>query len=191
MLEVFPQVTLWRGDFLARKPIVALIGQQEPAELDPGAMRGYMRRLGRHEDASDEALEALAALMYAGNLTMASELFAASPLNTDDRPLIEFLAPVTQREQRHGTISWLVSAELARFYGELRDRAPIARDPYLTRLDDRQRQFVRAGDVLYEAVVSRDLGDRKRALERAGEFRDLVPWDVERMFRNRLEEIER
>ena len=37
MLEVFPQVTFWRGNFRAGKPIALLVGRTDDAPLDPAS----------------------------------------------------------------------------------------------------------------------------------------------------------
>ena len=37
MLEVFPQVTVWRGDFAARKPIIGLLGHKQVRPLSKSA----------------------------------------------------------------------------------------------------------------------------------------------------------
>jgi len=56
-------------------------------------VRGALLRLPDwSRDAQFATLQGLV-MLYAGDLTAVADLFAGALLNTDDRPLIEFLAP--------------------------------------------------------------------------------------------------
>ena len=56
-------------------------------------------------------------MLYAGNLSAVTDLFASAPLNTDDRPLIEFLAPrLTRVAATFGNADWFTGENLASFY---------------------------------------------------------------------------
>ena len=146
MLETFPQVTLWRGDFYRSRPIVALAGHTDASPLDPGAMARAARRLGEDRAQPPDSLaDANPFVYYAGNLTANRELFANAPINTDDRPLIEYLAPMTQRDQTVGRASWLTGDELLGLLDELNSLTPPAEDRMLTQLTSRQKQCVQAG----------------------------------------------
>ncbi|MGY6412385.1 MAG: fused MFS/spermidine synthase [Alkalilacustris sp.] len=96
MAEVFPELTLWRGDLYPERSILALVGRMDAAPLDPGTLARQWRALTVAPDTDnipDDILTARALKFYAGNA--ASGLFAHAPLNTDDRPWIEYLAPRT------------------------------------------------------------------------------------------------
>ena len=108
---------------------------------------------------------------YAGNLSEADGLIPPGPINTDDRPLVEYLAPMTQREERAGTAGWFNSTELADFLRRLAELAPPARDPHLGRLTAAQRDFVTAGLSYYEGAVASQLG---RSAEAEAHFRDFA-----------------
>lgn len=186
MTEVFPQVTLWRGDFLTRQPIAALVGQDGRATLDPAAMAAGMRRLGQHPGASDRTLEALSCLLYAGNVTASADLLRDVPVHTDDRPLLEMLSARTQSDVHASTARWLTGGELAALYDALAKATPPDADPYLRDLDAEQRGFVGAGRILYRSLVALVDGRDEEARELRDQFRDLVPFGTFEMFRNRL-----
>lgn len=186
MSEVFPVVTLWRGDFLTRQPIVALIGQDTGARLDPEGMAAGMRNLGLHPGASDESLEALSCLLYAGNVTASAALFRDAPVHTDDRPLLEMLAARTQSDVHADAARWLTGPELESLYEDLARIQPLESDPYLAHLDAEQRTFVAAGRILYRSLVALVEGRAEEARSLREQFRDLVPFGTWEMFRGRL-----
>ncbi len=157
MQAVFPQVTLWRGDLYSQRSIVALVGARDPAPLDPDSLLS-------HADAltggirSQDYLEGLSLRFYAGNITQ-SGIFADVPLNTDDRPLIEYMAPRTHRAVITGEARFVTGEERDALYAELEDLLPPDHDPYLAALSDAQRDHVRAGRL---AALSRGLRARDR-----------------------------
>lgn len=157
LLEVFPHVTLWRGDFYANRPIVALIASATPMTLDAERLRAQVRRV---VPAADEL--ALPALLpfYAGNLGAARELIGAGPLNTDDRPVIEYLSPAAQWSGgAAGRPAWFVGMPLVEFFERLQAAVAADRDPYLSALSPSERRYVGAGTSYYRAVVSGLAGD--------------------------------
>lgn len=174
MLEVFPQVTLWRGDFFAEKPIVALIGHKREEPLDPVILTANAARLaGAGPD--QQRPKVLPFLLYAGNLSRNRKLFEGAPLNTDDRPVIEYLAPKSQRRERAGQAHWLTSFELADLYTQLMTRLPPEDDPYLSRLAPDQVGYVRAGLSYYKALVYRKANKHLQAQVFFRDFLARVP----------------
>ena len=171
MLTVFEQVTLWRGSFSAELPFAALVGAAGPTALDPGVIERNGRHLSGGAPLPDATALAVTLPFYAGNLSMADGLIPPGPINTDDRPLVEYLAPVTQREERAGAAGWFNSTELADFLRRLAELAPPARDPHLRRLTAAQRDFVTAGLSYYEGAVASQLG---RDAEAEAHFRDFA-----------------
>ncbi len=182
MSEVFPRVTLWRGDFRAETPSVALFGHASRFPLDlADVLRNVRLRIGAHE-ADDAVTEALALMFYAGNVTQSSELFADAPVNTEDHPVLEYIAPRTQRAVKSGAASWLNGEELVRLYRELEGATPPRLDYYLARLDDRQLDYQRAGFDLYELFVAHHQGDQELARQKLESFRRRAPARVVEMF---------
>jgi spermidine synthase len=156
LLDVFPHVTLWRGDFFPDRPILALVGSTRLIPLVPETIAARGREIARGE-VSPEAVRAVTLPFYGGHLSLAPQLLEAGALNTDDRPIVEYVAPITQREQRTGGASWLVGLELIAFMRALLDAVPPERDPYLSQLDRTGREWVRAGFHYHAAAVHRRL----------------------------------
>ncbi len=189
MLEVFPLVTLWRGDFLAGGGIAALIGHASEEPLDPELLVKGMRRLPGMGEVPEEVARAMTLLFYAGNLTAASNLFDEAPINSYDRPHIEYMAPRTQREQAAGRAQWLVDAELVALYDDLSERVPFDSDPYLSRLSDEGRSFVAAGLELQKAFIEAEAGNRVQARRHLAAFIDPIPYAVYRMLEPQLPDV--
>jgi len=144
MAQVFPELTLWRGDLYDERSIVALVGRNDATPLDPGTLAGQWRAM-TGDTAPDHVLSDRALKFYAGNA--ASGLFADAPVNTDNHPLIEYHAPRTHRAVIAGWAHWLTGARRDRLYTDLLAALPPEDDPYLARLTPDQRDLVRAGAV--------------------------------------------
>ena len=175
MLAVFDQVTLWRGTFSPETPFAAFVGAAEPTRLDPTVIERNGRHLSGGAPLPDAAALAVTLPFYAGNLSAAGGLIPPGPVNTDDRPLVEYLAPVTQREERAGTTGWFDSAELATFLRRLAASAPPSRDPHLALLTDAQRDYVTAGLSYYQGAVARRLGRDAEAERHFRDFAERIP----------------
>ncbi len=175
MLDVFEQVTLWRGSFSAELPFAAFVGATEPTTLDPAVIARNGLHLSGGAPLPDATALAVTLPFYAGNLSAADGLIPPGPVNTDDRPLVEYLAPVTQREERAGTTDWFRSTELAAFFRRLAELAPPARDPHLALLSDPQRDFVTAGLSYYQGAVARRLGRDAEAERHFRDFAQRIP----------------
>src|SRR5262249_24626336 len=135
-LTVFPQASLWRGDFYPDRPIVGLVGQLTPQPFDLGVLSQRLLRLPTwSRDALLASPQGLL-MLYAGRLTAVADLFAAAPLNTDDHPLIEFLAPRLTRMTAAGDKDWFTGESLAAFYDTLEARLRDTADPFLPLSDE-------------------------------------------------------
>jgi len=163
MMEVFPQVTLWRGIMAPGLETALLVGHKEahPLELDVVARRmseSPKASLWEKRDAPSSTMFRELLVRYCGNLTASSSLWDRYPINTDDRPVIEY--GYGGDEGRGG--SWLVGERLLELLGELLMANPPDRDPYLRSLASEEHAVVRAGLTLQLA----------RVLEKAGNGRD-------------------
>ena len=164
MLDVFPEVIVWRGDFSSDFPFVALAGANR---LIPLNVRSVVQKARAFEgaDLTPDAAQALTLPYYAGHLSMAAGVVPEGPLNLDDRPVIEYAAPISQRRQRAGEISWFNRTALLSFFEQVLEAVPPERDPYLSRLTDAERASVRAGLHYHAAAVYRATGDETRAAD--------------------------
>jgi spermidine synthase len=174
LLTVFPQVTLWRADFYPNRPVVALVGQFSSQPVDLTRVGDRLARLPAwSQDPLLVAPRALA-MLYAGPLTPAADLFAAAPLNTDDRPLLEFNAPRLTRINAAGDKDWFTGEALAAFYDTLATRTAAAPSPLLPRSDEVE-QAQRAGGLLYRYALAATAGDSDSAAQLEAQVRALVP----------------
>lgn len=181
MLDVFPQVTLWRRGFSPRFPIYALIGSES---ADPVNLAAFQRSLGKLERSdllpSQAWIHHIPLAAYAGNLGQVRDAFASYPLATDDRPLIEYLSPLTHRESRgpRGS-SVLVFNELAEFCARLLGLQPLRNDPFLAGLSGAELDQVPAGLAFYKHEVYRRLGRERESQRALAEYVQLTSGDAE------------
>ncbi len=186
MMDVFPLVTLWRGDFLARTPIVALFGHWAEDAIDPERLAENISRVEGAGDVPAELARALVLLFYAGNVTAAKDQFRDYPINTDDLPAIAFRAPITQREVAAGANTWLTSVHLLAVFDRLASAMPPEVDPYLHNVSSADRAHVDAGRALHGVFANVDVQDFDGARDRFHDFIDSASADVYRMFRDQI-----
>jgi spermidine synthase len=170
--EVFPRATLWRGNYRLSHPLLLLLGERDPAPLDADALAQRLDAIARLEQSAlpsgvgrnaaprtpDELL-----LYYQGNLSASRELLAGYPLNSDDRPFIEYSAPITHRRKRTGEARALRGQELVALFDALFAASPPEHDPVLGRLSAQQRALPAAGLDLYRSLLLRAEGDAEAA----------------------------
>ena len=186
MLQVFPQVTLWRADFSPRMPVLALVGQRKASPLDIGNILAYARQNHDLPKAEEPIIEATFLQNYAGNLSEFASVFEEYPVNTDDRPVIEYSAPQLLASQGNLEHTNFISTKLVAFYRFLSDGLPVDKDPYLVDLTATQRGYIKAGRIFFQMNVLRDLGQVQEAQPLLGQYLSLVPemitHDVMRVF---------
>lgn len=163
MRQAFPQVTVWRGDFSALTPVIGLLGQKHKTPLSP---RAWL--FNSKIDSGGKPL----LNYYAGNLDALQEQWRAARLNSDDYPLIEFNAPVSQRQVKAGAAQWLIGEPLLAVMRRLNDEAED--DAYLSLLQDRQRLLPIAGLYLQEAHWLHYAGKLQAAKQRLQLHRELL-----------------
>ena len=185
MDAAFDQVVLWRGDLYSSRSVVALVGHPDATTLAPAALVSQGRAVHDDPAMDDDFYESVVLRFYAGNIT-ASGLFADWPLNTDNRPLVEYTAPQTHRMVRSGDASFLVGSHRNALYDALAEQAPPKGDPYLQELTSAQLGYIRAGRdySTYRLLNHQDRTDDAqpfldRAMEQsppsAREARDISP----------------
>ncbi len=100
MASVFPIVTLWWGQVDPDLSFVALIGSELPIDIDDEILAKRLDRLRlRPEEAGEYLLQSPKSLMIHFNGQW-KKRHPTSQLNTDEHPRVEFLAPITQRNER-------------------------------------------------------------------------------------------
>jgi len=173
-VAVFPSVTLWRDDFYANRPIVALVGQVAPPTLDLGSLRERIAALPAWSDDPLLSSPRGLAMLYLGNLAGAPAVLNTGPINTDDRPVIEFLAPRLTRMGPGGDKDWFTGEALDAFTEELAARSTSTPDPVLL-ADETLADARRAGRLLFRYALAVNRGDDAAAAGFEAEVRRLVP----------------
>ncbi|NQT41232.1 MAG: fused MFS/spermidine synthase [Planctomycetes bacterium] len=179
MLEAFPQVTLWRGNFRPGEEVVGLVGHRdtEPlpaAEPEWASERNMVIMAWSVERLSVLDLEHLVLpltprtvlIFYCGNLSAIGDRFDQYPINTDDRPRIEYLAPRSHRREAAGQASWFVAGELIGLLETLQQACPPETDPMLANRTPSERRLPRAGLSFHQARVHAS-GDSWEAADEA------------------------
>jgi len=178
MLEVFDQVSLWRSTFQPGDEVVALVGHPDSSPLPSCTL-----------DSSEDKRIAIAGkdhrdlgrlqlpfnpqtilFFYCGNLAEARELFAKYPVNSDDRPYIEYMAPRTYRDETDAAVPWFVGPRLARLVEELQRRCPADGDPLLVNRTPASRRLPAAGVAFHRARLWDVIGDEEACKEAWGRF---------------------
>jgi spermidine synthase len=143
MFEVFPQVTVWRGDFAARKPIIGLLGHQQVSFLSTSAWV--------FQNLSEEPDRVSLMAHYVGNLGAIKNQYQSIAINTDNFPVIEFSAPVSQRQIKTGQSTWFAGEQLITFMQQLQDALPSTQDQYLQAIPIAHKSQAQAGLYLHRA----------------------------------------
>ncbi|WP_290652393.1 fused MFS/spermidine synthase [Aquisalimonas sp.] len=176
MQAAFPQVVMWRGDLFADGSIVALVGTEEGVTVNPDALVEHGRSLANNPALPDDLLQAVSLRFYAGNISE-STLFDDAPLNTRDRPVIEYAAPRSQRRVQAGEDTWMIGSQLGLLYQQLAEETSPARDPYLAPLDRAGHDYVHAGRHYYFYNVLRLNNQEDLAQAQLQRFLELTPFD--------------
>jgi spermidine synthase len=179
-LRVFSQTTLWRGDFFADRPIVALIGHPDALPIDLDKLERRLNHFRRSGELQQKIFRDIAGVMmlYAGDLSQVADQFREYPINTDDRPLIEYLAP--RIVGRHGQApaegkQWLTGLTLASFYRELQNNTLDKPDSIFPDQTVRHRQYRLAGEFFYNFNVLMAMGQTEMAAKTLDRVVELVP----------------
>lgn len=167
MLDVFPEVTLWRNTFQPGDEVVALVGHKEASSLpacnvdNSAARKDAIAGKDYHDlDRLELPFDRQSILFfYCGNLTASKTLFDGYPVNTDDHPVIEYLAPRTYRNRNDTAIPWFVGPRFARLVDGLQRRCPPESDPMLANRSAEDRRLPVAGAAYHWARLWEVIGD--------------------------------
>lgn len=171
-LSVFDRVTLWRGVFSPSQASIALIAHADSRPVSLNALAARLGRLQRSDPFDDSFLGDLTGfmLLYAGDLSALAPRLEEVPLNSEDRPRIEWLAPRTLLAVQRGEVRWFTGADLADLYDEVNDVGALPADRLFHGGERDPRVYRLAGARFYRAEVLNASGEaeRARALRREG-----------------------
>ncbi len=163
MLAVFPQVSLWRGNFQPGAEIAAMVGHADLTPLPASTLDAERDKRLAVEGSSYLDMQELMlpinaqtiTLFYGGNLTRAAELFAAYPLNTDDRPVIEFGTPRSLHLPSDADRPQFLETRFANLVDKLQSQTPPDEDPLLFLRSPSSRKLPLAGSAFHRAWIAR------------------------------------
>jgi spermidine synthase len=172
-LDVFPDAALFRGDFYGSFPIVALVGwrgeRAAPHEVEAAALR--LAAAGERDRWVVDPIGVWA--LHVGPLASLREDLAATPRQTDARPILEFLSARGHQGGTGGKRDAFVGLAWARFAAELRERARTGSDPWSHPPSEAARRAKDGGAALQLAGALYAEGrveEASRALARAAEL---------------------
>lgn len=179
MLQVFENVTMWRNDFHPGREIVALVGSRNPLVLP--AYRKDMLSFKQElisgiswqnlEELHLPLNEDLITIYYCGDMSKVRDAFSSYPLNTDDRPVIEYSSPISMRQKgADGRPPTLVGPKFSAFTESLFAGQVPAKDPVLAQRTSSNRRLSTAGYALQRAWVGYAMGDAEQCQQAWDEF---------------------
>jgi len=117
------------------------MGSRRPIAIDSEALSKTMPFFDQHKIGQDPYFmtEKDFLLLYAGDAQPLLPLVGDGPLNTDDRPIIEYLAPISHIQKRQ-----VVGSDLADLFDRLSDTESGLGD------------FAKAGAFFYRATLAVD-----------------------------------
>ncbi|MDP6355847.1 MAG: fused MFS/spermidine synthase [Planctomycetota bacterium] len=173
LLSIFEQVTLWRHNFQPGGEIVAMVGHRDASPLPATTIDSGSEKIAAVAGRSFLDIrhlmlplnEQTIPLFYCGNLTASKELFAKYPLNTDDRPLIEYMTPRSLRQKTGDLPPTFIGPRLARLVDDIQKHTPPEIDPILAKRTPENRRLPVAGAAFHHAWIEQTMGDSKRCRE--------------------------
>jgi len=169
MLEAFGDVTMWRNNFQPGQEKVALIGRKTSSPIalsaspdKPEAMAAAVDGLTWQTTSPDmfRVAPETMAFLYAGNLTQSKHLFSSYPINTDDRPVIEYQTPKTFRKvAATDEFIWCVGPRLTGWIDRLMENCPPESDPLWSGHPESTRHLIKAGVSFHRTMVDKVMGD--------------------------------
>lgn len=182
MISVFPQVSLWRGNFQPGAELAALVGHADhtplPAcSLDVESQKRDAVAGATHLDMQNLMLPIntqTILLFYGGNLSRAADLFDQYPLNTDDKPVIEFGTPRSLHQPPESGRPQFLETRFADIVDKIQQRTPPENDPLLTLRNASSRSLALAGSAFHRAWIASANGDEQTWMEQWKKF--LTQW---------------
>jgi len=170
MISVFPQVSLWRGNFQPGAEIAALIGHADGSPLAACALDAEQDKLTAVDGATRFDMhnlmlpinEQTVLYFYGGNLGLAADWFKDYPLNTDDRPVIEFGTPRSLHRSAAEAKPQFLGDRFADLVDRLQKHTPPDKDPLLPLRNATSRRLPLAGSAFHRAWISSVAGDEEQ-----------------------------
>ncbi len=171
-LGVFPEASVWRGDFAPDEPALALIGSPRPFAVDPTLLTKRVHEM-RADPSNPHFTHPAAVWMYfAGVLDQRDAASYNVPMNTEDFPVVEWRGPLRRADGR-GT---------PRFTGnrleEWLDHLAAQSAQRLTNLPPVEKQAIRAGRLMAAFSLATSSHQQQKASHLRAELRQSLPSEV-------------
>jgi spermidine synthase len=185
MISVFPQVSLWRGNFQPGAEFAALVGHADDRPLPACVLDTTQDKRAAVEGANYRDMfnlqlpinEQTVLFFYAGNLGLGADLFETYPLNTDDRPMIEFGTPRSLHRPLEEGKPQFLQDRFAELVDRLQAMTPPEKDPLLKERMVASRQLPLAGSAFHRASIASISGDEEKWKKEWGKF--LFHWNYQ------------
>jgi spermidine synthase len=182
VLEVFEQVTLWRTSYSTTRPALGLICSNSNAPLNPKVMlESHKQDRLKKVALPPERLLFWSLMKYCGNLTSNSVLFKNHPMNTDDRPIIEFTSPISYQNRVAKLEKAMTGELLFDFLKGILNGCPPEKDPFLQQLDQQQKTQVCLGLKVYQLNLLK-YGNPQARSKYQNQISDILFRDLKRPF---------
>jgi hypothetical protein len=160
-LEVFPEDTLWRGNFDPDVTTLALVGHAGSRPLDLDAIDARVRGLAASGDPNPFLQHPAGMWVFlVGPLKPEMPGLATARRNTDGQPWIELLSPATHADRDHAA----PNRDGVTAFLDLVAEAPLEGTP-LSTLDDEHGAWRSVGAALARASRRRGVDGGQRVLE--------------------------
>jgi spermidine synthase len=159
-VEVFPEASLWRGNFIPDAPTLALVGHLGARPLPLEAIDARVRALAASTDSNPFLAHPAGLWLYlVGPLQAGRPWFAGARRNRDGEPWIELLSPVSNAGRDHAVLGPGRVTPLL----DLVAAAPMEDSP-LRGLDETHAEWRAAGAALSRASEIRTADGQQRVL---------------------------
>lgn len=158
MLEVFDQVSILRGDFAPFNEVIAFVGHTGGAplaacDIDDAQVKKSFIDGSDHDNIYQTLNPQTVLVYYGGNVTVSKELFAGYPVNTDDKPVIEYMAPRCYRNQNKDEMPWFVGPYILKLIKDVQAKCPPEKDPLLVNRTPSNQRLPSAGSAYQETKL--------------------------------------
>lgn len=167
MIETFDGVSMWRHNFQPGYEYVALVGHPRGQPLPSSEIDSSRDKYLAVSGITHHKLAMLnlpldpqtILLFYCGNLTAARSLFDGYPVNSDNRPVIEYVAPRSYRQNAADKPSWFTGEAFADLVDEIHKLCPPEKDPLLSKRTESNKRLPVAGQAYHRARLAEVAGN--------------------------------
>ena len=132
MLEVFPELTLWEP-LPGFHSWLALVGSKKGLRLGAEQIEAAAR-VWQADGVGPGEVRAAFLARYLGNVSGYRQALSSATLNTDDKPNLEYSAPISQLSVLAGQKSYISAEKLRELSQQLQRLTPPDKDPVISQI---------------------------------------------------------